>query len=171
MESLPRSLELFPIVSSRGSMNRFFQPLTEAEQQWVRDQFERAREFARKFDPQALDDSPILEALDSAFVIYLETEGEPRGANEVVLAIRAAFGAQLVKDLGFRWVIVTDDYGTDLAVVARPGRGDVTIVPGDFVAKRYVRREAPFLVAAITEIRHHLDQIASEWGEPNGPLS
>ena len=83
----------------------------------------------------------------------------------MVLAIGAAFGTRLVEDLGFRWVVVTDDYGTDLAVLARPGRGDVIIVPADFVAKRYERKEAPFLVEAFAEIQRHLREIAVEWSE------
>jgi hypothetical protein len=41
----------------------------------------------------------------------------------------------------------------------------VTIFPADFVAKRYERWEAPFLVDAIEEIRHHLHEMAEEWGE------
>jgi Domain of unknown function (DUF3806) len=77
----------------------------------------------------------------------------------------SAFGGELVEVLGFQWVIATDEYGTDLAVLARPGRGDVTIFPADFVAKRYERREAPFLVTAFAETSEHLRRIAAEWGE------
>jgi len=41
----------------------------------------------------------------------------------------------------------------------------VLIVPGDFVAKRYERKEAPFLVAALAQIKQELKAIAAEWGE------
>jgi len=146
-------------------MDRAFEPLTEAEQQWVRDQLERARAFACEYDSHFHDGQPSLESLDRAFAKYLTFGAEPTEANGVVLAVGAAFGARLVEDLGFRWAIATDDYGTDLAVLARPGRGNVTIFPANFVAKRYERREAPFLVNAIAEIRHHLHEIAEEWGE------
>jgi hypothetical protein len=146
-------------------MDPSFEPLTESEQQWIRDQVDRAREFAHEFDSQAPDGQPSLESLDVAFAAYLASDCEPSRANDVVLAVGAAFGARLVEDLGFRWVIATDDYGTDLAVLARPGRGNVTIYPSDFVAKRYERREAPFLAASIAKIRDHLREIAAEWGD------
>jgi hypothetical protein len=147
-------------------MDRSFEPLTESERQWVRDQLDLAREFVRDFDPHTSDHPPSLESLDRAFASYLAHDSEPSRANAIVLALGAAFGTRLVEDLGFQWVIATDDYGTDLAVLARPGRGDVAIFPSDFVTKRYERREAPFLVASIAEIRDQLREIAAEWGDP-----
>lgn len=146
-------------------MRRSFEPLTAAEEQWLGGQLDQAREFVRAYAPAAPDDSVTLEALDQAFANYLASDTDPGGATALVLAVGAAFGTQLVESLGFEWGVATDDYGTDVAVLARPGRGDVTIFPTDFVAKRYERREAPFLVAALAEIRHHLDQIAAEWGD------
>jgi hypothetical protein len=53
---------------------------------------------------------PSLESLDRAFANYLASGAEPTEANEVVLAVGAAFGARLVGDLGFRWAIATDDH-------------------------------------------------------------
>jgi hypothetical protein len=147
-------------------MDRSFEPLTDAELQWVEDQLDRASEFVRTYSLEDLRSPLTLESLDRAFVNYLASGSDPSTANGVVLAIGAAFGTKLVEELGFRWVIVTDEFGTDLAVLARPDRGDVTIVPADFVAKRYERREAPFLVAALAEIRNHLAEIAAEWSEP-----
>ena len=114
-------------------MERSFEPLTVAENEWVEDQLELARDFLREFGPDEPQPQLTLEALDSAFQKYLTSNADPSTANGVMLAIGAAFGARLVHDLGFRWVVVTDDYGTDLAVLARPGRGDVIIVPADFV--------------------------------------
>jgi Domain of unknown function (DUF3806) len=146
-------------------LDRFFEPLTAAEEQWVRDQLVWAHEFVRASGQDNRNSELTLKSLDQAFERYLASDGDPSTANAVVLAIGAAFGTRLVEDLGFQWVVVKDDYGTDLAVLARPGRGDVTIVPGDFVAKRYERKEAPFLVAAFTEIRDQLREIATEWGE------
>ena len=147
-------------------MDRAFDPLSDAEIRYVSEQIARAHEFALALDPQAEGVRPSLESLDRAFEKYLATGGEPSNANEVIQAVGAVFGTELVENLGFQWVIATDEYGTDLAVLARPGRGDVAIFPAEFVAKRYERSEAPFLVAASAEIREHLRQIAAEWGEP-----
>jgi hypothetical protein len=146
-------------------LDRSFEPLTTAEEQWVRDQLVLAHEFVRAFVRDNHNSELTLKSLDEAFERYLASESDPSTANGVVLAIGAAFGTRLVEDLGFQWIVVMDEYGTDLAVLARRGRGDVTIVPGDFVAKRYERKEAPFLVAAFAEIRDQLRKIAAEWGE------
>src|SRR5579872_5841482 len=117
-------------------MDRSFEPLTSVENKWIDDQLELAREFVQTFRPEDSHRRLTLESLDQAFVSYLESNANPSTANGVILAIGAAFGTRLVEDLGFQWVIVKDEYGTDLAVLARPGRGDVIIVPADFVAKR-----------------------------------
>lgn len=146
-------------------MHRSFDPLSETEARYVGDQLVRAHNFALALDPRAEGVLPSLESLDRAFENYLAAGGEPSDADEVVQAVGAAFGARLVDALGFRWVIATDEYGTDLAVLARPGRGDVAIFPAEFVAKRYERPEAPFLVAAFDEISQQLREIAAEWGE------
>jgi Domain of unknown function (DUF3806) len=132
-------------------MDRSFEPLSDAEIRYVSEQLARAHDFALALDPHADGARPSLESLDRAFENYLATDDEPSNADELVQAVGAAFGAELVEILGFQWVIATDEYGTDLAVLARPGRGDVTIFPAEFVAKRYERREAPFLVTAFAE--------------------
>jgi hypothetical protein len=146
-------------------MDRSFDPLSEPEARYVSEQLVRAHDFALALDPRAECVCPSLASLDRAFENYLAAGGEPSDANEVVQAVGAAFGARLVEALGFQWVIATDEYGTDLAVLARRGRGDVTIYPVDFVAKRYERQEAPFLVAAFDSISKQLREIAAEWGE------
>jgi hypothetical protein len=151
--------------SAEQQMDRKFKRLTTDEKQWIRDQLVRAREFLQEFGPNNHGDRLTLKSLDQAFVSYLASDSDPNTANGVVLAVGTAFGARLVKELGFQWVVVKDEYGTDLAVLGRPGRGDVTIAPLDFVGKRYERREAPFLVAAFREIRDQLRRIAAEWGE------
>jgi hypothetical protein len=76
-----------------------------------------------------------------------------------------ALGSWLVQELGFRWAVATDEFGTDLAVVARRGRGDVTIYPTDFVSKRLERGEPRFFVDAFNDINRELERIAAEWGD------
>jgi Domain of unknown function (DUF3806) len=146
-------------------VNRSFNPLTESQRQWIGKHLTRAGEFAQHFDPQPNNGDAMLDSLDRAFQNYIAIEHVPSNAKDVILAVGAAFGSALVTELGFQWVIATDHYGTGLAVLARPNRGDVTIFPTDFVAKRYEHREAPFLRAAFDEIRQNLRQIAVEWGD------
>ncbi len=88
---------------------------------------------------------------------------EDRHVNDVLECVGVAFGAHLVRQLGFTWCVCTDEWGTDIAVRASPDRADVTIVPVDFVAKRWDRREAPFIVHAVKEIEATLARIAAEF--------
>jgi hypothetical protein len=62
---------------------------------------------------------------------------------------------------GFEWTIAADDHGTDLAVRALPGRGDVLVYPANFVAKRWERRESNFLAASFQAIRENVAGIAA----------
>jgi hypothetical protein len=145
-------------------VDRTFESLRDVELQWVSDRLAQARDFGLNFDPQSGGEL-TLASLDRAFERFLSSDHEPSRANEVINAVGVAFGVVLVAELSFQWVITTDDFGTDLAVLARPGRGDVTIVPTDFVSKRYERRETPFLVAALEDIKRQLDEVALEWGD------
>jgi hypothetical protein len=146
-------------------VDRKFEPLTEAEEEWVKATLASARNFVCDYDPEGGDNEASLDSLDRAFKNYLAIESDTNTANDVVLAVGVAFGSTLVSHLGFEWVIASDDYGTDLAVLARPGCGDVTIFPSDLVSKRYERREAPFLADAFAQIKESLNKIAEEWGE------
>ncbi len=161
----PARVYSMPIGLRGEGMGLSFDKLREAEAGFISEQLSRSRYFAAALDPHAGDGRPSLESLDRAFENYLASGGEPSGTNDVVQIVGIVFGVELVERLGFQWVIATDDYGTDLAVLARPGRGDVTIFPADFVAKRFERREAPFLVAAFAEISQQLREIAAEWGD------
>lgn len=146
-------------------MERSFEPLTDAELEWVSEQLTRAEGVALQFDAQATSGRPTLESLDRAFVNFLTDDRTPDEVNELLNAVGVALGSELVERLEFDWVIGADDYGTGLAVLARPGRGDAAIFPQDFVAKRYERREAPFLVDAVDQIRGELRKIAADWGD------
>ena len=95
-------------------------------------------------------------------VTHIEDANER--VNEVVLTVGAAFGEHLVRELGFEWCIATDDWGTDIAVRARPGCGDVTIFPTDYVAKRWERKETGFLATSIGPIAKTVEESASDWG-------
>src|SRR5579871_1152586 len=100
-------------------MERIFKPLTDAEQEWIRDQLGRASQLVQSLAPDVDDGRLTLKSLDRAFKMYLDSDADPSTANETVLAVGVAFGASLVKALGFAWVVVTDEFGTDLAVIAR----------------------------------------------------
>lgn len=140
-----------------------FESLSEAEYSWLHDRIAQAALFV---DSQAPLDLPSLASLDDAFEAFVNMgDAANARANDVVLAVGAAFGEHLVRTLGFEWRIATDEWGTDIAVLARPGRGDITIFPTDYVAKRWERREPRFLVASVGPILQTLQESAKAWGD------
>jgi hypothetical protein len=138
-----------------------FQDLNPGEVSWVADQLGRAIEFA---GGKADGPLPTLAQFDAAFTRFVESDPlANERANAVVLMLGAALGTHLVQTLGFEWVIATDDYGTDLAVVARRGRGDITLFPSDFVAKRWERRETGFLTDVPRQVSTTLAESEQSW--------
>lgn len=84
-------------------------------------------------------------ALDRLFAAWLPQAGNDADfINAVINGVGIGLGTLLV-DAGFEWVVATDEYGTDLAVLALPGTADVLIYPANFVAKRFERRETGFM--------------------------
>ena len=138
-----------------------FQDLNPGEVAWLADQLARAIEFA---GGKAGGELPTLAQFDAAFTSFVETDpaGNER-ANAIVLLLGAALGTHLVRTLGFEWVIATDEYGPDLAVVARRGRGDITLFPSNFVAKRWERRETGFLAAVPGQVSETLAESERSW--------
>jgi len=64
-----------------------------------------------------------------------------------------------VDGAGFQWTIATDNYGTDLAVLALPGGGDVLVYPANFVAKRWERRASNFLATSVRAIQQDVARV------------
>jgi hypothetical protein len=136
-----------------------FEPLSEAEQNWLQDQLRLAAEFAG--EPDALPSLQVLDRAWSDFIALGESANDR--ANAVVLCVGAAFGEHLVRHHGFSWCISTDEWGTGIAVRARPGKGDVTIFPLDYVSKRWETREGGFLVASIAPIVSTVHESDTAW--------
>lgn len=137
------------------------EPLTKAEEGWVQEQLVGAHQFVEAFSPPDALKPLALRVLDRAFAAWLQSDdaSNPTVANQVINQVGVAFGRQLVEDLGLRWVIATDDNGSELAVYGLDGRGDVLIYPANFVAKRWERREAPFLAESFRRIAKDIEQI------------
>ncbi|GGL24621.1 DUF3806 domain-containing protein [Phycicoccus endophyticus] len=67
-------------------------------------------------------------------------------AAEVVTVFGTAIGDHLV-DQGYRWVVSTDPFGTDLAV--EPPRRGVPVVVRTLVAVRWMQREAGWVEGVV----------------------
>jgi hypothetical protein len=139
--------------------------LNPLEREWLDSKIESAAAFVTEYSG-ASDVTPIpLESLDKAYSAWFEQgEDDTDEVNEVINIVGLSFGSVLVASLGFKWVVSTDEHGTELAVLALPGRGDVLVHPADFVAKRWERGETNFLVSSFEEIREQVASIAKMHG-------
>jgi hypothetical protein len=119
-------------------------------------------------DAYSPDDSgqPItLSILDRAFTSWMAQDiRDNTQVNATINIVGVRFGQFLVDEAGFRWVIATDRKGSDLAVLALPGRGDVLVYPANFVAKRWERRETNFLAGAFVAIRDQTKAVEAATG-------
>ena len=79
-----------------------------------------------------------LESVSAAYDRALADSGDT-DASAVVELLGTAVGDHLVAVGGYRWVVSTDPFGTDLAV--EPPRRGVPVVPRMLVAVRWMARE------------------------------
>src|SRR5256885_9346319 len=115
-------------------MNQRIDDLTKEEQLWIQTQLTNAKKFVEAFSPADVANPLTLAALDRAFTAWLNSSSAADGAvaNEIVNYVGVAFGQQLVDGLGLRWVIATDENGSEAAVYGLPGHGDALIYPTNF---------------------------------------
>jgi hypothetical protein len=138
-----------------------FSPLTDGERNWIANQLEKARMFFDAMSPNDKTNPLTLEALDRAWASWLSlgiTDNEQ--VNATINAVGIQFGQHLVDEAGFAWTVATDSYGTELAVLALPGAGDVLVYPANFVAKRWERKESHFLRSGFDALRQQVEQVA-----------
>jgi hypothetical protein len=145
-----------------------FRPLTDEEHDWVRHQLDSVSPFIDAYSPDDSGQPMTLPILDRAFALWLAQDiQDDAQINAAINVVGIRFGQFLVDVAGFRWVIATDDEGSDLAILALPGRGDVTVFPANFVSKRWEKRETNFLAEAFGWIREKTAAYEADWsGEP-----
>jgi uncharacterized protein DUF3806 len=145
-------------------MNQTIDPVNENESAWIKAQLENASKFVEGFSEEDAEKPLTLAALDRAFAAWIASEPtETDLINAVINYVGVAFGQALVEGIGLRWVIATDDEGSELAVYGFPGRGDVLVYPANFVAKRWERRETSFLEKAYQQIGRDVGAVFRNW--------
>jgi hypothetical protein len=141
-----------------------FSPLTDRKQAWVRDQLDLLPGFVNAYSAGDSGLPVTLAILDRAFALWVSTDvQEITQINAELNVVGIRFGQFLVDAAGFHWVIATDEHGSDLAVLALPGRGDVVVYPANFVAKRWEKRQTIFLVEAFAWICEKVEHIEAAW--------
>ena len=130
-----------------------FQQLSDAERKWIDANLRVAESFIATYSApdSAAPLSPAV--LDRAFAAWLETgESDVQQINALINAVGIAFGSLLVQEAGFSWVVASDEHGTEMAVLALPGTGDVLVYPANFIAKRWERKEGTFMEACFADM-------------------
>src|SRR6266487_2501840 len=105
-------------------MPQRIEELNDAERNLLTSNIDAARRLVADYAPADQSgslDAGILDRTYSAWLANGETDGNR--INQVINAIGSAFGQMLVDAAGFRWVVATDQYGCEMAILALPGRG------------------------------------------------
>lgn len=92
----------------------------------------------------------ISDGLDRALAAWTSNQGQDH--DEIVARYAIGIGEHLHRHTDLAWEMVTDVFGTDLAVAA----GDFVVVPGNLVAVRWMRRETgwvPRVVGHLVKLR------------------
>ena len=146
-------------------MKQKIDKLTAKEEDWIASQLESAAKLVDILQPDQAGQPMTLAALDTAFAGFVAANSDDTDAvNGVINAVGITFGQFLVDNLGLKWVIATDDEGSDLAVYGLPDRGDVLVYPANFVAKRWERRETNFLESSYRQIAEQVKTLETGQG-------
>jgi hypothetical protein len=145
-----------------------FQNLNDAEVKWIASRIEGAKLLISQYSPGDVGQPINASVLDRAYARWLaSTETNSDRINDVLNAVGVAFGQLLVDEIGFQWVVVTDQFGTDMGIRALPGKGDVLVTPTNMVAKRWETRETGFLAPLHRVITDQVRDVEASW--KNGP--
>ncbi len=121
--------------------------LANSQKEWLE---HHRRELTRRVQRELGYDGdwPIpLSVLDEFWGRFIATPPESSNAIDAVLnGVGVALGDHLVRAKRFEWIILSDTYGVCIALVGLRGTANVNTDPFNFVAKRWDRKETPFLV-------------------------
>lgn len=114
------------------------------------------------YDADGLVPLPVLDDYWSRFIAAPPADNDE--LNLILNLVGVAFGDHLVHVRSFEWVIISDNYGVCIGVVALRGTANVTTDPFNFVAKRWERKEPRFLLAGVQALADTVDKFTKDWG-------
>jgi ribose 5-phosphate isomerase RpiB len=118
--------------------------LNEAEQDWVSSNVQVLIDSGIDIS----DATQIGDYYDELKTQWLSEPADARSdPNPLINILGSGLGQHLVNNYGMRWVIATDQYGTEMAVHAEPA--NVLAFPANAIAKRWAsdERGAAFIPA------------------------
>src|SRR5262245_55438096 len=136
-----------------SDMGRKIEAPNLAERDWIAANVGLALAMARPYGGDSeTTTAPTLPALDLVWDIQgAMIRDERTDPNPLINMVGLAFGQRLVDELGLEWAVVTDEYGTEIAVHGEPG--DILVFPTNLVAKRWESGEASFLAKLYPKMR------------------
>jgi len=140
---------------------------TASEDHWIETQSATARRFLEETIGEESHSPLSAETLDKAFSAWLDDPSSTTlEANDVVNCVGVSFGILLIAAVpDLKWVIATDEHGTELAVYGLPGTGDVIVFPQNFVAKRCEAGTANFIACSIHKIQAEVVSIKAAYSK------
>jgi len=117
-----------------------FELLPESELSQVESDAARAKEFLNAYVPGA---AGSLADFDKAFLAWQREARHRFSSKDVIAMLGAQLGQRLVSELDMEWVVVTDQYGRDVAV--RSKQFEVISFPFASVAKRVESGQYEFM--------------------------
>jgi hypothetical protein len=151
-------------------MQEKIEEITQKEKAWITKQLASASGFVNAYRPDHGGRPVTLGALDTAFSAFLDSKPtDPDTINAIINVVGITFGQFLIDGLALRWVIATNEEGSDLAAYGSPDRGDVLIYPANFIAKRWERRQANFMERSYFQIAEQVRAVGKELAGQNKP--
>lgn len=135
------------------------EPVTEAEERWISDNLALLADAGVDHT-----DARRLGALYDAQLGEWEPGGENVGQdpNPTINLIGLGLGEHLVRRAGLRWVVATDETGSEIAIHGDPG--DILVYPTNAVAKRWVTGVYGFLPEFANEIARRIAEVRAQSG-------
>jgi len=72
-------------------------------------------------------------------------------AEEATNAIGVLLGDYMIKDIGLSWMLITDDYGTDVGLYSQ--NWNIEVFPNNLLIKRYEDHEHDFVIPMYNAIK------------------
>ena len=109
------------------------------EIEWIASNLQTMRTLIQQYTATSIGEGITLRALDVVWSAWLsQHDNSKEDPNPLINSFGIAFGQSFVDKLGFSWVIVTDEHGTEIAVHGQPN--DFLVFPPNFSPGRGWKR-------------------------------
>jgi hypothetical protein len=141
-----------------------FEDLQDNEREWLSSCIGSAEELVAAYSPADIERPLDAAVLDRVWATYLATgDTDMNRVNEFLTVISLTFGQLLVEAVGFAWVVASDEYGTEIALLALPGKGDALVYPINMITKRWESQETDFMVPLFGIIAQQIRDVQAQW--------